>query len=174
MSHYVRWFGEVFLLTLGLLAVSGCGVLLIRLLRKRAGADLPPIRPIPALLTFALIGDVLMTLILTFFERSYTVSAIQLIPFAGLAEGDHVLFFLNIAVFVPFGILLALRFPRLRPLRRIAALSGGFSLCIELLQLIFRRGVCDIDDLLCNTLGGLLGGALVCILQRILISTSRR
>lgn len=174
MSHYIRWFCEVFLLTLGLLALGGCVALLIRRLRQRTGAVLPPIRPRRALLTFALCGDILMTLVLTFFERSYTISAIQPVPFAGLIEGEYTLFFLNIGVFIPFGVLLPLRFPCLRRVSLTAACSCGFSLLIELLQLIFRRGVCDIDDLICNTLGGLIGSALACFFLRIFKSTFRR
>ena len=174
MSHYIRWFGQVFSLTLGILAVATALWLVIRALRRRAGASLPPIKPLSALLSLALIGDVLMTLILTFFERTYTVSAVQPIPLTGLIEGHYTLFFLNIGVFIPFGALLFLRFPRLRKVSTCTALSFAFSLSIELLQLIFRRGVCDVDDLICNTLGGLLGAALTALLLPIHITTFRR
>ena len=174
MSHYIRWFGQVFMLTLGILTVGTALWLLIRVLRKRAGASLPPIKPLSVLLSIALIGDILMTLILTFFERTYTVSAVQLIPLTGLIERHYTLFFLNIGVFIPFGALLFLRFPRLRRISACTAFSLVFSLSIELLQLIFRRGVCDIDDLICNTLGGLLGAAVATLLLRIHITTFRR
>lgn len=174
MSHYVRWFGQVFSLTLAILAVCVTVWLMIRALRKRTGASLPPIALSSFLLTLALIGDVVMTLILTFFERTYTVSAIQPIPFTGLIERHYTLFFLNIAVFVPFGALLFLRWPRLRKISSCTALSAAFSLVIELLQLIFRRGVCDIDDLICNTAGGLIGALLAALLLRIPITTFRR
>lgn len=32
-----------------------------------------------------------------------------------------------------------------------------FSLCVELLQLVAKVGVFDVDDLILNTLGGLMG-----------------
>lgn len=40
----------------------------------------------------------------------------------------------------------------------IALLSLEFSFTIEVIQLIFRIGVFDIDDLFLNTFGGMLGG----------------
>lgn len=43
----------------------------------------------------------------------------------------------------------------------MALTAFSFSLVIEVTQLILHRGVFDVDDLFCNTLGGLLGGTLV-------------
>ena len=64
---------------------------------------------------------------------------------------------LNIALFVPLGVLLPLLW---KPFRRWhAALGAGFgaSLLIELTQLFTGRGMCDVDDLFTNTLGAMLG-----------------
>ena len=174
MSDYGRWFVQVFLTTLGILS-AGCSVwLIIRAGRKKAGASLPTLTPVNFLLSFALMGDVLMTLILTLFERSYTISAVQLVPFTGLIERHYTLFFLNIWVFVPFGVLMFLRFSHLRRVTTITALSFTFSLTIELLQLLFRRGVFDVDDLICNTAGGFIGALLAALFLRIHNSISRR
>jgi hypothetical protein len=68
---------------------------------------------------------------------------------------------LNVAMFAPLGFL----FPLLwKPCRKwyVAIPSGfGFSLAIELIQLLTRRGVCDVDDLFCNTLGAAIGYFLI-------------
>ena len=64
---------------------------------------------------------------------------------------------LNIALFVPLGVLLPLLW---KPFRKwYAALGAGFgvSLLIELAQLFTGRGMCDVDDLFTNTLGAMLG-----------------
>ena len=64
---------------------------------------------------------------------------------------------LNIALFVPLGVLLPLLW---KPFRKwYAALGAGFgvSLLIELTQLLTARGMCDVDDLFTNTLGAMLG-----------------
>lgn len=64
---------------------------------------------------------------------------------------------LNVALFIPLGILLPLLHRAFR--RWYAALAAGFalSLGIELAQLLTMRGMFDVDDLLNNTLGALLG-----------------
>lgn len=67
---------------------------------------------------------------------------------------------LNIAMFVPLGVLLPLA---AKPFRRwywtLAAGAGG-SFAIETLQYILQRGSADVDDLFCNTLGAMLGWSL--------------
>lgn len=63
----------------------------------------------------------------------------------------------NIVAFMPFGALIRW----VRNKRTNAFLATGytflFSLAIELVQLVTRVGVFDVDDLILNTLGGLLG-----------------
>ena len=64
---------------------------------------------------------------------------------------------LNIAMFVPLGILL----PWIHKLFRkwYVMLGSGFacSLAIEIFQAITRRGLFDVDDLFANTLGAIFG-----------------
>lgn len=69
----------------------------------------------------------------------------------------------NIAVFVPVGFLAGRR----RFLTG-AAFGAGFSLLIELLQLLLHRGVCEFDDLFHNTLGAVLGAAFAVLLRRLM------
>lgn len=64
---------------------------------------------------------------------------------------------LNIAMFLPLGVLLPLA---IKPFRRwywILTAGAGTSLVIELLQYILGLGQADVDDLICNTLGTMLG-----------------
>ena len=68
---------------------------------------------------------------------------------------------LNVALFVPAGFLLPLQWKGLRKGSRAIPACFALSLGIELLQLAFARGVCDVDDLIANTLGGALGFFLV-------------
>lgn len=62
----------------------------------------------------------------------------------------------NIFVFFPFGILLAILYPK-RKWRWIIKFSLLFIFVLESIQLLSKRGVFDVDDLLLNTLGILLG-----------------
>jgi len=63
---------------------------------------------------------------------------------------------LNVLLFVPLGFLAGVAIKRKRFLKTIG-LSSGISVAIELLQLIAKRGVCNIDDVIHNTLGCFIG-----------------
>ncbi|WP_312476386.1 VanZ family protein [Neobacillus sp.] len=63
----------------------------------------------------------------------------------------------NIIGFMPFGFILPLLTKRFQNLRTILLATFCLSLTFELLQLIFEFGSFDVDDLILNTLGGILG-----------------
>ena len=64
----------------------------------------------------------------------------------------------NIAAFMPFGFMIPILKQNCREhVRRTAALTFGLSLIIECIQLISRVGSFDVDDLILNTFGGVLG-----------------
>lgn len=64
---------------------------------------------------------------------------------------------LNVAMFLPLGLLLPWLGRRFRRWYWTVGAGFGVSLCIELLQKLTGRGVLDVDDLFANTLGCLLG-----------------
>jgi len=78
---------------------------------------------------------------------------------------------------VPLGIFLAALWPTMRSWKRIALAGFCFSLAIELSQLFTNRGT-NIDDLIANTLGAVLGYVLFMtvdkLLQRRKISESKK
>ena len=63
----------------------------------------------------------------------------------------------NIILFIPGGFLLPKIFPRLRSFWRFLFLAFGLLLLIESAQLFSLRGRLDVDDLILNLLGLLLG-----------------
>ncbi len=68
----------------------------------------------------------------------------------------------NMAMFMPLGFLLAGLFSHAENggkkfIFLIPAAGAGFSLCIEVLQLMLLRGVFEWDDMVSNTVGALLG-----------------
>lgn len=64
----------------------------------------------------------------------------------------------NILIFMPFGMLLPLLFRGMsNPWSKVFILSFTFSLGLETSQLILAIGMFDVDDLILNTFGGLLG-----------------
>lgn len=63
----------------------------------------------------------------------------------------------NIILFIPFGFLFAAVFPKLR-YRALVMLFGLMtSCCIEVCQFLFTYRVANIDDVLLNTLGTVIG-----------------
>lgn len=73
----------------------------------------------------------------------------------------------NILAFAPFGFVLPIISVNNRKLLNITLLSFEFSLTVELLQLLFKVGIFDVDDLLMNTIGGMLGGICFLICHKI-------
>lgn len=63
----------------------------------------------------------------------------------------------NIIGFMPFGFILPILTQKARGLLRIFILTLNLSLCIEMIQLVSKVGCCDVDDMILNTLGGVLG-----------------
>lgn len=63
----------------------------------------------------------------------------------------------NIVAFMPFGALIRWVVNRKTRWYQATAYTFLFSLCVELLQLVAKVGVFDVDDLILNTLGGLMG-----------------
>ena len=63
----------------------------------------------------------------------------------------------NIVAFIPFGLLLPMISPKERRAGMIFLLALELSLMIEVIQLFSHVGSFDVDDLILNTAGGLLG-----------------
>lgn len=71
----------------------------------------------------------------------------------------------NVLAFVPFGFCLPLLWRRQVNCFVTTVCAFSLSLLAETLQLVFRLGCFDVDDVLLNTLGGL-SGYLLCYVSR--------
>lgn len=83
-----------------------------------------------------------------------TADQINLLPFS--RDIDTVAYILNLLLFVPFGFLLPFIWPVTGGLKYTVLSGLSFSLLVEISQLFNIRHT-DIDDLLLNTLGTLIG-----------------
>ncbi len=72
----------------------------------------------------------------------------------------------NVAAFVPCGFFLPIVSRRGRKWYNNIMICFGFSLCIESVQLVFKVGSFDVDDLLLNTVGGIMGYLFYRVVQR--------
>lgn len=79
---------------------------------------------------------------------------------------------MNVAAFMPFGFILPIISSKNRKFLNILILGFELTLMIELLQLFLKVGCFDVDDLLLNTIGAVLGYAMFKICQ--LIGKDRR
>lgn len=70
---------------------------------------------------------------------------------------------LNICMFVPFGFMLPLAFEKFRIGWKTYIFGFGFSMLIEILQLVLKIGIFETDDLINNMLGTMIGYGLFSI-----------
>ena len=98
--------------------------------------------------------------ILAFFSReagSRVGIDIEIFSVLGASTTETASYIENILLFIPISILFAMSYDLLKkPLYNIG-LCFSFSVFLELMQLITSRGYCQIDDVIANTLGAVLG-----------------
>ncbi|MFJ7733771.1 VanZ family protein [Lysinibacillus sp. NPDC097231] len=112
-----------------------------------------------------------------FISRDYSRS-INLIPFNSIREfimvdngiGGYRIVDINIwgniLMFVPAGIYIMLHYRNITLLNNLFKLIG-ISIFIELMQYIFSLGATDIDDVILNALGGLIGISIYKVFMKI-------
>ena len=126
--------------TLFLWAVNGA--------RKRRG-KLPAAKlPVAAFVIY-----LALMLVITFLSRESGDSKgidLELFSTWGINDRNNAFVIENVLLFVPYGFLAGFAFGRL-------ALGAATSLGIETLQLVTGRGFFQIDDILTNTLGAVVG-----------------
>lgn len=71
----------------------------------------------------------------------------------------------NIVMFIPSGIMLPIIYKHLNSFAKVILAGSGISLCIEILQLPFRVRASDVDDLILNTIGVMLGYGIYILIQ---------
>ena len=80
----------------------------------------------------------------------------------------HAYFVENIIMFIPFGVLVPMVFKQMQKMRICVLVGFLFSCVIEISQLITRRGFCQLDDIVTNTAGTMLGWLIWKLLDKII------
>ena len=75
---------------------------------------------------------------------------------------------------MPFGTFLPIYYERCRKLQYTVFYSFELSLVVEILQLVFKVGSLDVDDLILNTIGGLLGFLIYDVVKKIIRKMTER
>ena len=73
----------------------------------------------------------------------------------------------NVAMFIPTGIVLPILYRQLDNFWKVLAAGAFLSLCIEILQLPFSVRASDVDDLILNTLGVVIGYAVYAVVKQL-------
>lgn len=98
------------------------------------------------------------------FQLTIRSDQINLLPFS--QQIDTIGYLQNVLLFLPLGFLLPFIWPRFCHIKNIFLAGFLFSFCIEFSQLWNNRCT-DVDDLLLNTLGAILGFLLYQLVKRI-------
>jgi glycopeptide antibiotics resistance protein len=77
-------------------------------------------------------------------------------------EKDVLQNLLNIVFFVPYGAL----FP-VKKWKFVLVTAFIFSILIEAFQYIFKLGYCELDDVICNSLGAMIGFGISIVLMKV-------
>lgn len=73
----------------------------------------------------------------------------------------------NVLAFAPFGMMVPIVSSKNRKFWRVFVLTFLLSLFIECIQLLFKVGSFDVDDLILNTSGGVLGYSIFWVMNQI-------
>ena len=107
---------------------------------------------------FIIYGLVLIWIILFKLHFSFAemdrVRIINLIPFQGSGIGANEVY--NVLFFIPFGTYICMLKNKWSFLRKVMIILC-LSLSFEIVQFIFAIGRTDVTDLICNTVGGIIG-----------------
>lgn len=118
-----------------------------------------------------------IVLYITLFNREPGEKRIDMVPLRSyylLIEENNSFYFTqilyNILMTVPFGFLLPFIYKKMRSVFVVGLMGFLFSLSIETVQYITRRGLFEFDDLFNNTVGTVAGYIIFYIIQSILIT----
>jgi glycopeptide antibiotics resistance protein len=126
----------------------------------------------------------LLLLISIVFMGRDSIRSINVIPFASIKEfifvdngvgGIRMVdmnLWGNIVMFIPAGIYIILENANKTISKNIMSVMAA-SLLIEVVQFVFKRGAFDIDDIILNTLGGIIGIFIYQICKRIFQNDSK-
>lgn len=107
--------------------------------------------------------------------------AVSFIPFSSyfdIADNSYllevaVINLLNVMLFVPIGLLLGCGYRNIT-WKRVILLGVCLSVLIEILQLLFKKGLCEVDDIIHNVLGCVIGYELYRVASFLLKSANKK
>lgn len=110
-------------------------------------------------------------------ERIQTRERINIVPFLSIirylkdssTEAMIINVISNVGIFIPWGFFLPVLWDKLRNWKILTYMCLGLTVFIEIFQLFIWRNT-DIDDIILNFLGGMIGVALFFALQKLILN----
>ena len=152
----------------GIMAGAAMGLILnsMNARRERKGKDA---FPMIGIMVFSLY--LMIILVITFFSREdggWTGMDLELFSTWGTNARNHAFVVENVLLFIPYGFICPWAFPWLRGFFRNTFVAFVTSFDVETIQLITGRGYFQVDDILTNMLGAVIGYLLFQILYGML------
>mgnify|MGYP000219280782 FL=1 len=149
--------GAIQYLPYGVMAGAVMGLILnaMNARRERKGKEA---FPMAGLMVFSLY--LMIILVITFFSRedgSRIGMDLELFSTWGTNARNHAFVVENVLLFIPYGFICPWAFPWLRGFFRNTFAAFVTSFGVETIQLITGRGYFQVDDILTNVLGGIIG-----------------
>lgn len=144
------------------LIITMAGVLIYKIYKKEK------VIIYPSCILFIIYIEILMQT--AFFSRepgSRKQIDLDLFGTWGQTAMAHAYFIENIIMFIPFGLLAPMVFKRMRNVRFCVLIGFLCSCGIEISQLVTQRGFCQLDDVVTNTMGVLVGWGIWKILNKL-------
>lgn len=158
LKYILRDLSEAFAyLPYGLMAGAVMGLILngMNARRERRGKEA---FPMAGLMAFSLY--LMIILVITFFSResgSRIGMDLELFSTWGINTRNNAFVVENVLLFIPYGFICPWAFPWLRGFFRNTFAAFVTSLGVETIQLITQRGYFQVDDILTNVLGAMIG-----------------
>lgn len=172
-NYMLHWFYCLPLYSVVVLIISTiilCGMFSYFLQRK-SPRSINKVTYIAAYITLLLIS---VTLIyrMTLYDRTEGIRYLNLVPFDSFVEAKiqpemYRTMLMNVALFTPFGIscasLFKIRFSQKATTITTAIIAFLVSSVVEAYQYIFSIGLTQTDDIICNTVGALIGTTVILV-----------
>lgn len=150
--------GALKYLPYGVMAGAVMGLILngMNARRERKGKDA---FPMSGLMTFSLY--LMIILVITFFSREAGTGTrqmdLELFSTWGINTRNNAFVVENVLLFIPYGFICPWAFPWIRGFFRNTFAAFVTSLGVETIQLITGRGYFQVDDILTNVMGAVIG-----------------
>lgn len=157
------------------LAIGGIVFLLLFLINRRmVRGNRHPI-PVAALTCLWFYVGIMLCTTVWFREASGSSKIdMEILSTWGINNRNNALVVENVLLFVPYGFLLPWVFEKARGFFKTGFWGLLTSVCVEMLQLVSGRGYFQIDDILTNTLGTLIGFLIFALSRRIFTGRGKK